>query len=53
LGIPTLDGLGLVGEGARSLDEFVLLEHNERRVLLLEQLLLRPLQLRQAAARET
>ena len=41
LGVPTLDGLGLVGEGAHSLDEFVLLEHNERRVRLLEELLLR------------
>jgi glutamate carboxypeptidase len=41
LGIPTLDGLGLVGEGAHALDEFVLLEHNESRVRLLEELLLR------------
>ena len=53
LGIPTLDGLGMVGEGAHSLDEFVLVEHNERRVRLLEELLVRPLQVRQAAARET
>jgi glutamate carboxypeptidase len=53
LGIPTLDGLGLVGEGARSLDECVLVEHNQRRVRLLEELLLRPLQVRHAAACDT
>jgi glutamate carboxypeptidase len=53
LGIPTLDGLGLVGEGAHSLDEFVLVEHNNRRVRLLEELLLRPLQVRHPPARDT
>jgi len=41
LGVPTLDGLGLVGEGAHSLDEYVLLDHDDRRVRLLEELLLR------------
>lgn len=39
LGIPTLDGLGAVGEGAHALHESVLLEHIPRRTALLAGLL--------------
>ena len=40
LGIPTLDGLGAVGDGAHSVDEFVVVESLPRRAALLAALLL-------------
>lgn len=39
LGVPTLDGLGVDGGGAHSLDEHILVEDIERRVALLARLL--------------
>jgi glutamate carboxypeptidase len=39
LGIPTLDGLGAVGEGAHALHESILLEHLAPRTALLARLI--------------
>ena len=41
LGIPTLDGMGAVGEGAHARHESVLLEHLAPRTALLAAMLLR------------
>jgi glutamate carboxypeptidase len=40
LGIPTLDGLGVVGEGAHSVDEYAIIESLPQRAALLASLLL-------------
>jgi glutamate carboxypeptidase len=40
LGIPTLDGLGMVGEGAHTLQENFLLNRVEDRIALLRELIL-------------
>jgi len=40
LGVPTLDGLGAVGDGAHSPDEFILVAQMAKRSALLAQLLL-------------
>jgi glutamate carboxypeptidase len=39
LGIPTLDGLGMVGEGAHTLNENFLLNRVEDRIALLRELI--------------
>jgi glutamate carboxypeptidase len=43
LGIPTLDGMGAVGEGAHALHESILLEHLAPRTALLAGMLIRPI----------
>ncbi|MGH9589153.1 MAG: M20/M25/M40 family metallo-hydrolase, partial [Terracidiphilus sp.] len=43
LGIPTLDGMGAVGEGAHARNESVLLKHLAPRTALLAAMLLRPI----------
>jgi glutamate carboxypeptidase len=39
LGVPTLDGLGVIGDGAHSVDEYILLDRLPERVALLTRLL--------------
>lgn len=40
LGIPTLDGLGMVGDGAHAVDEFIALDRLPERIALLTRLLM-------------
>ncbi|MGB7624967.1 MAG: M20 family metallopeptidase [Terriglobia bacterium] len=39
LGVPTLDGLGMIGDGAHSVDEYIVLDRLPERVALLTRLL--------------
>jgi glutamate carboxypeptidase len=55
IGVPTLDGLGGVGEGAHAADESVLVERIPDRIALLAKLVARPgsLRCREATTRRT